>query len=222
MNKELLRNKKLLYSVLSEAAVLSLAGTMLIPLLSDNPTIKYVTLICLSIPLFYTFSVLKYSSMREKSLKKTTKRMLLFLLIFAALLVICGLLSGIAAVAIYSTLKTSCAVSDILVYISYASACITCLLYPFLPGFFSSLTGEKNFFREGIKLTLKRYFVLLVIAILAFAIGWFAANIGNYFLKTAISAVAGTGCLILSLAVIPGQGTENREDMREEDFPCQR
>lgn len=213
MNAELFRNKRLICFLLIEAAVLTLIGVVLPRYVSGGIAVEYALMMCLSIPLFFTFSVLKCGSIRGKDLREITKRMFLFLLIFACLSVTSGALSGLAAVLIYSLLKDGNGIPEILTYASYASEAVTCLLYPFLAGFFVSLSGDsENFLREGLRLTAKRYLILLFIIFAAFGIGRLAESTDSVVLRTMISVSAGTLCLVFSLAVFPSDDKRTADE----------
>ena len=175
----------------------------MLPGLIESAVIRYTLEICLSIPIFLTFSVLKAGGMRKTKLGGAARRIPAFLGIFAMLLALSGLLSGIAAVVIYTVVHTEATTGTIIEYISWASALITCLIYPIMAGFFVSLSEErKNFVKEAIRLAGNRYAPLCISAFVAYALGYGAAQTGNKAVETIISVLAGALCITFSLGII--------------------
>ncbi len=207
MDRDLLKPKRFYVVMLLEAAVISLMGAWLLPVAATEPHTKYILLICLSIPLFLTFSVLKYGSM-EKNLKEITKRMLLFLLTFVCLIILCGLISGAAAVVLNSAVRDRWQDYEIMSAIRITSGIITCLMYPVLAGAFMSFCKKENstVFSDLIKkkfgLTPEKYLILLVIALATSGAGSLVMLTENTVIRTAVSAAAGALCLFLSMMAL--------------------
>ena len=203
--------KKLLLVIAFEAVVLSCLGVLALAERGGSVLSRYTAEIILSIPLFYTFSILKAGVHRPK-LGEQGKRMLIFLALFAALLALSGLLSGLGAAALYALLAGKAALPEIVAYISWFATLVTCLLYPLLAGFFVSLAQDtKNYLQAGLVLAKRKYFILLLAVLLAAAAGRLAAGMESAAGAAVLSAFASAACITFTLAILSGEKAQEEE-----------